>query len=80
MLGQIDNDKIYASHPQLGNYTLHCEGTAELLFTENETNASRLWGQPDPSPYVKDAFHRYVISGAGDAVNSSKVGTKAAAH
>ncbi len=40
------------------NYTLQCEGAAELLFTENESNASRLWGQPNPSPYVKDAFHR----------------------
>ena len=47
---------IQASHPQLGEYTLQCEGAAELLFTENESNASRLWGQPNPSPYVKDAF------------------------
>ena len=38
-------------------------GNPELLFTENESNASRLWGQPNPSPYVKDAFHEYVISG-----------------
>jgi hypothetical protein len=59
---------------------LQCEGAAELLFTENESNASRLWGQPAPSPYVKDAFHRYVISGASDAVNPAKMGTKAAAY
>ena len=32
-------------------------------------NAQRLWGQPNPTPYVKDAFHRYVISGERDAVN-----------
>ncbi len=79
-MGQIDENKIHASHPQLGDYTLQCEGAAELLFTENESNASRLWGQPNPSPYVKDAFHQYVISGAQDAVNPSKTGTKAAAH
>ena len=48
---------------QLGEYTLQCEGAPELLFTENETNASRLWGQPNRSPYVKDAFHEYVIAG-----------------
>ena len=52
----------------------------ELLFTENESNASRLWGQPNASPYVKDAFHAYVISGNREAVNPAKVGTKAAAH
>ena len=80
VLGQIAGDKIQASHPQLGDYTLQCEGAAELLFTENESNASRLWGQPNASPYVKDAFHQYLISGACDAVNPSKTGTKAAAH
>ena len=43
--------------------TAVCEGAPELLFTENETNAERLWGQPNPSPYVKDAFHEYLVSG-----------------
>ena len=80
VIGQIDEGKIYASHPKLGNYTLHCEGSPELLFTENETNAYRLWGHPNPSPYVKDSFHQYVISGTRDAVNPAKKGTKAAAH
>jgi len=50
-----------------------------LLFTGNETNASRLWGQPNPSQYVKDAFHNYVIARKQDAVNPSDAGTKAAA-
>ena len=80
VIGQIDEGKIYASHPTLGNYTLHCEGSPELLFTENETNVYRLWGRPNPSPYVKDSFHQYLISGTRDAVNPSKTGTKAAAH
>ena len=51
-----------------------------MLFTENESNAQRLWNQPNASPYVKDAFHQYIISGRGDAVNPAKTGTKAAAH
>jgi Mannosylglycerate hydrolase MGH1-like glycoside hydrolase domain len=71
---------VLASHPLLGDRTLHCDGDPELLFTENETNASRLWGQSNPSPYVKDAFHNYLVSGNRDAVNPSKAGTKAAAH
>src|SRR5512139_1455925 len=70
---------IRASHPELGEVTLACDGAPELLFTENETNAERLWGQPNPTPYVKDAFHRYVVSGEKDAVNPAKTGTKAAA-
>ena len=57
-----------------------CDGSPELLFTENESNAERLWQQRNPSPYVKDAFHGYIVSGQRDAVNPANVGTKAAAH
>jgi hypothetical protein len=71
---------IVASHPELGEYTLSCDGTPELLFTENETNAQKLWGQQNPTPYVKDAFHRYLVSGERDAVNPGKTGTKATAR
>jgi len=79
-LRQSDGQSIGAVHPHLGEFTLQCEGATELLFTENESNASRLWGQPNPSPFVKDAFHEYVISGKRDAVNPAKTGSKAAAH
>lgn len=71
---------IQASHPELGDYWLYCDENPELLFTENETNMQRLWGQPNASPYVKDAFHRYVTARDGDGVNPGQVGTKAAAH
>jgi len=78
-LSQITDGTIVASHSQLGNRMLQCEGNPELLFTENESNASRLWGQNNPSPYVKDAFHEYIVSGKKDAINPNKAGTKAAA-
>jgi hypothetical protein len=71
---------ILASHPELGDYALSCEGTPELLFTENESNYQHLWGQPNASPWVKDAFHRYVVSGDVAALNPAKTGTKAAAR
>ena len=79
-LRQVESGSIRASHGQLGEMTLDCEGNPELLFTENESNAGRLWHQPNPSPYVKDAFHEYIVSGKADAVNPAKSGTKAAAH
>src|SRR4029077_12628055 len=71
---------IQATHPELGDYWLHCDGAPELLFTENESNAQRLLGQPNASAYVKDAFHQYIIAAQGGAVNPAKTGTKAAAH
>lgn len=79
-LREVAPGVIEASHHELGTYRLYGDGDPELLFTENETNAQRLWGRPNASPYVKDAFHAYIILGRGDAVNPAKVGTKAAAH
>jgi len=77
---QAGGNSVEASHEALGTYLLHCDGHPELLFTENDTNIHRLWGQPNPSPYVKDAFHSYVVSGNRDAVNPARTGTKAAAR
>jgi len=79
-LRQSLSGAVIASHPELGQQTLQCEGADEVLFTENETNAARLWGQANSSPYVKDAFHEYIVSGKKEAVSPSKTGTKAAAH
>ena len=69
-----------ASHLNLGDYYLYCENDPELLFTENETNNERIFGIPNRSPYVKDAFERYLIHGSQDAVNPERSGTKACAH
>ena len=75
---------IQASHWVLGDYTLACDAldghAPELLFTENETNLARLYGTPNPQPFVKDAFHSYVVGGVQAAVNPAQTGTKAAAH
>ena len=71
---------VEAEHATLGRRWLVGEGAADLLFTENETNARRLWGVANTTLYVKDAFHDYVVHGRADAVNPAAVGTKAAAH
>ena len=72
---------ILVEHPDLGApYRLYCEGTPALLFTENDTNLGRLYGVENPSPFVKDAFHEYVIHDRTGAVNPAQEGTKAAPH
>jgi hypothetical protein len=71
---------IEATHHELGTYWLHGDGDPELLFTENESNTQRLWNQSNLVPYVKDAFHAFVISDQRGAVNPALEGTKAAAH
>jgi hypothetical protein len=79
VLSEVDGT-ICASHSGLGSYTLFCEDASEYLFTENESNTQQLWSQPNASPWTKDAFHRYVITGNAEAVNPAKSGTKAAAR
>ncbi len=71
---------IAAEHPDLGRLELRCDGEPTLLFTDNETNTERLWGVANSSPYVKDAFHDYVVHGQDGAVNPARTGTKAAAR
>ena len=71
---------ILAKHWELGEYMLYCLGANEFLFTENETNNERLFNYPSHSPYVKDAFHSYIIGGNRNAVNPAQTGTKAACH
>jgi hypothetical protein len=71
---------ISAADSLLGTYFLHCDGHPSLLFTENETNNQRLFGTPNPTPYVKDGINDYVVAGRLDAINPSNTGTKAAAH
>uniref|UniRef100_UPI003593A9EB MGH1-like glycoside hydrolase domain-containing protein n=1 Tax=Thiocapsa sp. TaxID=2024551 RepID=UPI003593A9EB len=70
---------IEAEHPTLGTYHLYGTHPADLLFTENISNTEVLWGIPNPSAYVKDAFHRRVAQGVTAAVNPARIGTKFAA-
>ncbi len=73
---------LLATHSQLGHYHLHFDApppnSGPLLFTENDTNFQRLYQTPNPTPYVKDAFHRYLINGEQAAINPARTGTKAA--
>ncbi|MGH2348563.1 MAG: MGH1-like glycoside hydrolase domain-containing protein, partial [bacterium] len=71
---------VRANHQILGEYWLAAEGSPDLLFTENESNARRLWGVPNRTPHVKDGIHEAVINGLDEAVSPHEVGTKVAAR
>ena len=71
---------IKLTHSYYGNRWLYCEGSPEMLFSENETNHRRLYGADNESPYVKDSINDYLIHGMEDAVNPAQSGTKAAVH
>jgi len=63
----------------LGELLLSAPPGATPLFTNNESNNERLYGVPNATPYVKDAFHRHVIN-QEPCVNPHKVGTKVGLH
>ncbi len=67
-------------HWEYGKRWLLCAGQPELLFTENETNYARVFNYRSRTPYVKDAFHEWLIHGNKAAVNPERSGTKMAAH
>src|ERR1700686_2105423 len=66
---------IVLDHPDSGKRWLHCEGSPELLFTENQTNFRRLFGADNHAPYVKDSINDYIVHGAREAVNPDHSGT-----
>jgi hypothetical protein len=82
---------LVASHPSMGEFWLHAEAfdaapdgsmgaQPELLVTDNETNARRLFGAENPSPFVKDGINKCVVEGDRGAVNPKGIGTKASLH
>ena len=76
---------VTAEHETLGAFRLSAgpgpDGKLpQWLFTENDTNSKRLFEAPNETPYVKDAFHDYVVHGRTAAVNPDGTGTKAAAY
>ena len=78
--GQAAYQTIAASHADLGERYLYCDGNVPLLFTENETNNQRIFGQANASPYVKDGINDYVVNGKREAVSPRQSGTKASAN
>ena len=67
---------VKTAHEKIGEYHFYFEKPAYTLFTENETNAERLYGQPNASPFVKDAFHKAVIEKDFSLLQERKYGTK----
>ena len=71
---------VEVQHWQYGKRWLLCAGQPQLLFTENQTDYERIFNVKNPTPFVKDAFHEYLIHKNQGAVNPQQIGTKMAAY
>jgi hypothetical protein len=78
--GSKSVSSIVAAHQYLGQRYFHADGAPQLLFTDNETNDQKVFGQPNPFPFLKDGINDYVVQGKHEAVNPQQTGTKAAAY
>ncbi len=63
-------------HHRVGEYHLYFEKPTLTLFTENETNTEKLYGQPNKTPFVKDSFHHAVINDDFSLLEGKTEGTK----
>jgi hypothetical protein len=79
-LSKTDEGVIELNSSQLGRRRLYCEGSPELLFTENDTNTERLFNFSNGTHYFKDGINDYIVHGNQRAINNEQKGTKAAAN
>ncbi len=74
------NKAVLIEHEKCGEWHLHSDGDADMLFCENETNLNRHDGAKIKGRYFKDGINNYLVDGDKSAVNPSQCGTKVAAH
>jgi len=82
---EVGRQWIEAISASFGTYRLYFEegegeAAPEFLFTENETNDSKLYGTPHPGGFFKDGINDHVVDGSETTVNPAREGTKAAIH
>lgn len=79
----VEPGKVQTDHASLGRFFWEVECStdvpAKFLFTDNESNLQRLFNGENANPFVKDAFHDYVVQGRVAAVNEKQTGTKVSA-
>jgi hypothetical protein len=68
---------VKATHERLGSYYFYYPPPKRCFFTENETNTEKLFGKPNGSVFVKDAFHDAIIHQENaEVLQAKKSGTK----
>lgn len=73
----LNEEAVQVTHEISGNYFFYFQAAADRLFTENETNFQKLFGTPNKTDFVKDAFHEALINRKNVApLREKKEGTK----
>ena len=76
-INYVSSNKVRATHQRLGTYFLYFQTPESALFTDNVSNLKKVTGQPNQTPFVKDAFHKAIIEKRNiQALADRKSGTK----
>ncbi|WP_282055563.1 MGH1-like glycoside hydrolase domain-containing protein [Maribacter luteus] len=70
------SSSVSIRHPYVGDYRLYFEEPSKLLFTENETNRKRIFGEENDHPFKKDLFHDAVSKNDYSLAEKRREGTK----
>jgi len=77
IIEEIKEGIVRATHERIGSYYLYYQKANDRFFTENETNTEKLFGTPNESIFVKDAFNDAIILDKNvEALKKKKEGTK----
>ena len=79
LLKLAGDGSVVATHPEVPAMRFHADGDAEILFCENDTNVTKLYGEAAPGPF-KDGIDACVVGGNRAAVSAAGEGTKCAAN
>ena len=72
------NGDIVINHKTIGDFTLHLDNKALLLFCDNESNNAKLYGSGNTNTFHKDGINEFLINENFSAINVDQKGTKAA--
>jgi len=62
VITSVNKTTVKATHQRLGTYFLYFQPPRTSLFTDNITNAKKVFGKTNTTPFVKDAFHNAIIN------------------
>ncbi len=69
-------NRIDIKHEKLGEFSLYFQDAERVLFTENETNTEKVFGQKNATPFTKDAINNAVVQQDFSLLEDKTEGTK----
>jgi hypothetical protein len=70
--------EVAGEHALLGHFVLCFEAEDRLIFCDNDTNVTKVFGSAAAPGYFKDGFDEFIVHGRQEAISPAGLGTKVA--